>query len=49
MGKTSRAINYYKKFLNLKPNSKNAPDVIARLEQIKKGHSVSKNNFLKLA
>ena len=49
MGKTSRAISYYKKFLDLKPNSKNAPDVVARLEQIKKGHSISKNNFLKFA
>ena len=30
-------------------NSKNAPDVIARLEQIKKNRSTSENNFLKLA
>lgn len=49
LGKTSNAIRYYKKFLQLKPNSKNAPDVISRLEHIKKGRVVSANNFLKLA
>lgn len=49
LGKTSSAIRYYKKFLQLKPNSKNAPDVVSRLEQIKKGRVVSANNFLKLA
>lgn len=49
MGKTSSAVRYYKKFLELKPNSKNAPDVINRLKQIKKNHTPSKENFLKLA
>lgn len=49
MGKTSSAIRYYKRFLTLKPNSKNAPDVISRLRQIQKAHSVSKENFLKFA
>lgn len=49
MGKTSSAIRYYKKFLALKPNSKNAPDVVSRLSQIKKAHTPTSNNFLKLA
>ena len=49
LGKTSSALRYYKKFLQLKPNSANAPDVISRMEQIKKGRSFSSNNFLKLA
>ncbi len=49
MGKRSSAIRYYKRFLALKPNSKNAPDVIERLKQIQKIHSVSKENFLKFA
>ncbi len=49
MGKTSGAIRYYKRFLELKPNSKNAPDVLERLKQIQKTHCLSKENFLKLA
>jgi len=49
MGKTSSAVRYYKKFLQLKPNSKNAPDVTSRLSQIRKGRVVSAKNFLKLA
>lgn len=49
LGKTSSAVRYYKKFLQIKPNSKNAPDVLSRLEQIKKGRTISPNNFLKLA
>ena len=49
LGKTSSALRYYKKFLQLKPNSANAPDVISRMEQIKKGRSFSSNNFLQLA
>lgn len=49
LGKTSSALRYYKKFLQLKPNSKNAPDVRSRIEQIKKGRKVLSNNFLKLA
>jgi len=32
LGKTTCAVRYYKKFLKLKPNSKNAPDVECRLE-----------------
>ena len=48
-GKTSSAVRYYKKFLELKPYSKNAPDVVDRLKQIQKTHCVSKKNFLKLA
>lgn len=49
MGKTSGAIRYYKRFLELKPNSKNAPDVVLRLQQIQKKHCLSKENFLRLA
>ena len=49
MGKISSAVRYYKKFLEIKPNSKNAPDVVARLEQIKKNRFQSENNFLQLA
>jgi len=49
MGKTSGAIRYYRRFLMVKPNSKNAPDVVERLKQIQKTHCLSKENFLKLA
>ncbi len=48
MDKTVSAVRYYKKFLSLKPHSKNAPDVIARLAKIKKTKTPS-DNFLKLA
>lgn len=49
LGKTTSAIRYYKKFLKVKPHSKNAPDVKERLERIKKDRVMSPNNFLELA
>ena len=49
LGRTNSAVRYYKKFLKLKPNSKNAPDVIGRLNRIKKGRTVSDKKHLRLA
>lgn len=47
MDKITSAVRYYKKFLSMKPNSKNAPDVRARLEKIYDERDCEAN-FLKL-
>ena len=49
LGRTDGAVRYYKKFLRLKPDSKNAPDVVNRLEKIKKEKLFENKNFLRLA